>query len=73
MNLLYCIYHLGLKNGLKYWQINRHYSKKPEELPYLISAMRFKAVLEPEMPWADIADKFQQSLDSWKKKRNIKS
>lgn len=66
MNLALAIYHLGLVNGLKYWQLNRHYSKYPEDLQKFIETCRQKAILEPYMPWDDFANQCQKSLDKYK-------
>lgn len=67
MNLLLLIYHLGLVNGLKYWRLNRHYSKYPEDLQKcLLKLAAKKAILEPHFPWSDFADQCQKSLHKYK-------
>lgn len=61
------VYHLGLTNGYRYWQLNRHYSKYPDDLQQFIDVCRQKAILEPYMPWEDFANQCQKSLDKFKK------
>ena len=68
MSLLNSIWHLGLINGCKYWQLNRHYSKYPEDLQKFIDICRQKAILEPYMPWEEFANTCQKSLDNYKNK-----
>jgi len=66
MNLLLAIYHLGLKNGYRYWKISRYYSKHPDELEEFIKTMFHMAILEPHEPWLDFAKQCQKSLDKYK-------
>lgn len=65
MNLLSSIWHLGLVNGYKYWKLNCHYSRHPEDLKKFIDICRQKAILEPHYPWAEFANQCEKSLENY--------